>query len=115
MPQIDNDELGRRVFQLQKEKAVESALEKMRHTLGNDWCLVTPADCEALKEILGESWTAIERSRWNAYKFASVSRENILKLATLGHDVRSRHHLAEGTRREFEKIMEYSSGNNKKK
>ena len=32
-----DDNLGRRLFQVQKEKAVEEALEKMRRRMGAEW------------------------------------------------------------------------------
>lgn len=95
MPQIDNDELGRRVFQLQKEKAVEGAIEKMRHALGDQWSHIAPSDGDALKEILGEIWTSIERTQWNSFQFSRLTQDNVTGLAALGRKVSTRHHLTE--------------------
>ncbi len=50
-----DDTLGRRLFQIQKEKAVEDALEKIRHRMGTEWNSVSSSDSEVLKEILGKS------------------------------------------------------------
>lgn len=97
MPQIDNDELGRRVFQLQKEKAVESALEKVRRTLGDHWCHISPSDCEALKSILGETWTSIERAQWASFQFSRLTQGDVAGLTVLGREVRTRSRLTKDT------------------
>lgn len=114
MPRVNGDELGRRIFQIEKGKAVESAMEKMRHTLAGDWALFREGDYEALKEILGEAWTSIERPQWNSFQFSRLSRDDIVKLAALGRDVRSRHTLTEDTRWAFEAILKSASGDTRK-
>jgi hypothetical protein len=90
MPEITDDNLGRRLFQIQKEKAVEDALEKIRRRTGTDWPSVTATDNEALKEILGELWTSIDRSRWGSYSFSKLSKEDIGALIDQGKYIKNK-------------------------
>ena len=54
MPEITEDERGRRVFQIHKGMAVETALEKIRQSVGQDWKLYSDSDIAILKYMLGE-------------------------------------------------------------
>jgi hypothetical protein len=95
MPEITDDNLGRRLFQIQKEKAVEDALEKIRRRTGNDFPLVSGTDNEALKEILGELWTSIDRSRWGRYSFSKLSKEDIGALIAQGKYIKNKHAMTD--------------------
>ena len=95
MPEITDDNLGRRLFQIQKEKAVEDALEKIRRKTGIDVPLVSATDNEALKEILGELWTSIDRSRWGSYSFAKLSKEDIGALIVHGKYIKNEHAMTD--------------------
>jgi hypothetical protein len=79
-----DDNLGRRLFQVQKEKAVEEALEKMRRRLSTQWNSISSTDSEILKEVLGEVWTSIDRHRWGTYRFSKVTEEDLKSLILLG-------------------------------
>ena len=85
-----DDTLGRRLFQVQKEKAVEDALEKIRHTTGTEWNSVSSPDAETLKEILGEVWTSIDRHRWGTYSFSKLSINDIRSLISIGKTVKAK-------------------------
>ena len=56
MPDVTDDERGRRIFQLHKERAVETAIEKIRHNPGSKWSAFSPEDIKTLNYILGETW-----------------------------------------------------------
>ncbi len=85
-----DDTLGRRLFQVQKEKAVEEAFEKIRHTTGTEWNSVSSSDSEVLKEILGEVWTSIDRHQWGTYSFSKLSMNDIRSLITIGKTVKAK-------------------------
>lgn len=85
-----DDTLGRRLFQIQKEKAVEDALEKIRHRMGTEWNSVSSSDSEVLKEILGEVWTSIDRHQWGTYSFSKLSINDIRSLITIGKTVKAK-------------------------
>ena len=86
MPRSNDSDLGRRVFVVQKEKAVENALDKIRRRIGADWCWISPADCDVLKETLGEIWTSIERPRWSTYRFSKLTLADIYSLVAAGKE-----------------------------
>jgi hypothetical protein len=58
MPEAHDEEVGRRLFQIHREKAVEVALEKIRRKMPTEWKSFTSKDIDVLKHILGEAWSA---------------------------------------------------------
>jgi len=85
-----DDTLGRRLFQIQKEKAVEDAMEKIRHRLGTEWNFISASDSEVLKDVLGDVWTSIDRTRWGTYRFSTLSVNEIRSLISIGKEVKAR-------------------------
>ena len=53
MPDVTNDERGRRIFQIHKEMAVENVLEKIRHNPKSEIGDFSPEDIKMLNYILG--------------------------------------------------------------
>ena len=100
-----DDNLGRRLFQVQKEKAVEDALEKIRRGMGTGWSSVSLSDSEILKDILGEVWISIGRHRWSTYSFSKLSQEDINSLIELGKDMTSRYSLSDEKIRQLDIIL----------
>lgn len=89
MSPIPADNLGRRRFQLQKEKAVEEALDKIRRTLGPAWYEFSDDEGESLREILGEIWISVERTRWNSYSFTRLKKPDVSQLLTTRNKIRN--------------------------
>jgi hypothetical protein len=87
---MTSDELGRRRFQIQKDKAVEDAFEKIRRGLGSEWSSLSSDDSDVLKMVLGEIWMSIDRPRWAMYSFSKLSPENIRSLIALGREITAR-------------------------
>jgi hypothetical protein len=84
---MTSDELGRRRFQIRKEKAVEDAFEKIRHGMGSEWSSISADDSDVLKMVLGEIWMSIDRPRWATYCFSKLSAEDIRSLIALGREI----------------------------
>ena len=95
MTDVTDDNLGRRLFQIQKEKAVEDALEKIRRRTGTEWKAISTADNDILKEILGDLWTSIDRSRWGNYSFSKLSKEDIGALIAKGKYIKNKHAMTD--------------------
>jgi hypothetical protein len=99
------DNLGRRLFQVQKIKAVEDALEKIRRGMGPGWSSIPAADSEILKDILGEMWISIDRHRWSTYSFSKLSKEDINSLITLGKKMNVRNALSDEKIKQLDSIL----------
>jgi hypothetical protein len=84
MPRTSDDTLGRRRFQIQREKAVEDAVEKIRRSPDAGWDSFTNADYTVLRGLLGELWMYLERQRWEEYTFSTLTRQDILDIIALG-------------------------------
>ena len=89
MPDISNDERGRRRFQIQKEQAVEKVIDRLRTALGPEFHAFTAADIENLKYILGETWVSMERETWERCSFSRLKRADVDYIARYGKQARS--------------------------
>ena len=78
--------LGRRRFQIQKEKAVEDAYEKIRRSFGKDWQVFSVEDCAVLREVLGEIWISVDRECWKDYCFSTLSHKEIISLIAIAKE-----------------------------
>jgi len=89
MPDVTNDERGRRIFQLHKERAVEAALEKIRLNPKSDWATFSQQDIKSLTTMLGETWVSVERSTWEQCSFSRLTRKDLNEIISIGNDVKS--------------------------
>jgi hypothetical protein len=89
MPDVTNDERGRRIFQLHKERAVEKALEKIRLNPKSDWATFSQQDIKSLSTMLGETWVSVERSTWEQCSFSRLTRKDLNEIISIGNDVKS--------------------------
>ena len=90
MPDVTNDERGRRIFQLHKERAVETAIEKIRHNPESKWSEFSPQDIKTLNYILGETWVSVGRQIWEQSSFTRLTRKDLEEIISIGNDVISR-------------------------
>ncbi|MGD0079375.1 MAG: hypothetical protein ABSB80_01855 [Methanoregula sp.] len=89
MSRVADDTLGRRRFQVRKEKAVEHALERIRRAKDSGWRSCSDEDYAALREVLGEIWINVDRERWETYSFAKLTGDEVHSLIAAGRDLRS--------------------------
>lgn len=105
MTNVTDDNLGRRLFQIQKEKAVEDAMEKIRRRTGTEWVAISMADNDLLKEILGDLWTSIDRLRWGSYSFSKLSKEDIGALIDQSKHITKKHAMTDDDLRTLDAIL----------
>jgi len=105
MPDVTEDERGRRVFQIHKEMAVEMAVEKIRQNVGQDWKLYSVSDIDLLKYMLGESWVSMDRKIWGQCTFSRLVREDIDAIIRIGKEVKSRKQMERDGVREMNEIL----------
>lgn len=86
MPEVSKTEIGRRFFKMQKEKQVEKAIEKIRQAQGAEWALYSQSDIEALKHVLGDVWTFMDRDTWDQISFTRLSGIELRELIRFGRD-----------------------------
>jgi len=87
MPEARDEEVGRRLFQIHKEKAVEVALEKIRRTMPSEWKSFTSADIDVLKQIFGDVWVCIKRSEWDSISFSKMTPKDLQEIIDIAHQV----------------------------
>jgi hypothetical protein len=90
MPEVTDDERGRRVFQIHREMAVEKALEKIRQSIGQDWKIYSTTDIDFLKYLLGECWISLDRRKWDGFTFTRLSRDNLNEIIRMAKEVRKK-------------------------
>jgi len=105
MSHSSDSDLGRRIFVVQKEKAVEEALDKIRRRVGDDWGLISPTDGDVLKETLGEIWTAIDRPRWSTYRFSKLTLVDIHSLVETGKELRTKRYMTDAMLQSLDRIL----------
>ena len=105
MYETKDDNLGRRLFLVQKEKAVEDAFEKIRRKLGPEWNSFSSGDWNILKNILGEVWTSTDRHRWSTYSFSKVSKNDIDSIIMIGKEVHAKPPLTDDGLKSLDNIL----------
>jgi hypothetical protein len=82
-PDVTDEEIGMRTFQIRKARAVERAMERMRQGLKTEWSLFSLEEVEALGWVLGELWAYVARTEWEDLHFSKLKSADIRDI--LGH------------------------------
>ena len=90
MPEAKDEEVGRRLFQIHKEKAVEVAVEKMRRKMPSEWTSFASSDIDILKHILGEAWVCIKRTEWEGISFTKLTKNDLQGIIQVAKQVRNK-------------------------
>ncbi|OPX66211.1 MAG: hypothetical protein A4E37_02162 [Methanoregulaceae archaeon PtaB.Bin056] len=93
MPEVTDDERGRRMFKIHQEMAVEKAIEKIRLNLGADWKIYSAHDIELLKYILGECWGSLDRRKWEQVTFTRLSKDAVDAIIRVAKEVKREERL----------------------
>ena len=83
-----DESLGIRLHEVNRQRAVERAFERMRYALGADWQYLTADDHDALRWITGELWATTERSEWDAFRFSKLDRRTVQRIVGIGDRLR---------------------------
>jgi len=87
-PDVTDEDLGIRAFNTKRAKAVERAVQVIRHSLGPSWSELTSEEIEELEWVLGELWTYVARAHWDEMHFGKITVRDIIKILTLGSQLR---------------------------
>ena len=86
-PDVDDEEIGMRAFNLRKARAVERAIQKIRHGLGSDWKILSLPEVELLSWGLGETWAYIARTKWDKIYFSSMTLEKAKEIIEISKKI----------------------------
>jgi hypothetical protein len=84
MPDVSDQERGRRFFQLQKQKHAEEALDRARKSLGDSWKGLSLPEIKTLRFMLGEAWVFTERKDWDGFSFSRLSLTDLDEILRIG-------------------------------
>ena len=87
-PDVTDEDLGIRAFQIKRAKAVERAIQLIRHGIAASWSDLTTEEIEELEWVLGELWAYVARAHWDDLHFGHVTVRDIVKILTLGSQMR---------------------------
>ena len=82
-PDTTDEDIGRRAFQLRKEKATERAMDRLRQGLKASWSMFTQHDLQDLSWIIGELWAFEKRLDWEELHFSKLTAEDTQAIIAL--------------------------------
>jgi hypothetical protein len=90
-PDVTDEEIGMRTFQLRKARAVERATDRMRKGLGKEWSSFSGPEIEAIGYVLGELWAYIAHSEWDDLRFSTLTLEDAHKILEYARELVDHH------------------------
>jgi len=87
-PDVSDEDIGMRAFQIRKEKATERALEFLRQGLRSTWSMFTPNDIADLQWILGELWAYEKRADWEDLHFSKLTGADVMAILELARHLK---------------------------
>jgi hypothetical protein len=87
-PDISDEDIGMRAFQLRKEKAVERAVERLRAGIKDSWAMFSQRDLADLNWIFGEVWAYLSRAEWDDLHFSKLSEDDVVAVLELTRELR---------------------------
>jgi hypothetical protein len=75
-----NEDLGIRMHEVNRQRAVERALERLRYGLKADWFYLTQDDLANLRWLLGEIWSVKSREEWERLHFGFLGLDETRRI-----------------------------------
>jgi len=85
-PDVTDEEIGMRTFQIKRARAVERATDRMRQGLKADWAKFTEPEIETLQWSLGEVWAYIAHAEWDELRFGLLTITDVRKILNFGRE-----------------------------
>lgn len=86
-PDVTDEDVGMRAFNLRKRNAVERAIEKIRHNLGREWVRLSEEEVELFEWSLGETWALMGFYEWNEIAFSVLTFEKIDQILEISRQI----------------------------
>lgn len=103
---VNEEDIGIRTFQLRKERAVERAIEKIRHHLGPQWQAISSKDKDVLSWALGETWATMGFYAWDKIGFSFITSDALNKILSIGKEVLEHKKLGSVAFEEVHRILD---------
>lgn len=87
-PDIDEEEVGSRSFEVHCSRDVEAALGRIRHGLGSRWKLFLPEEIATLEWMLRETWAITGSRAWQGIGFSYAGPELVEEIVAWGERAR---------------------------
>ncbi|MGB4592354.1 MAG: hypothetical protein WBI63_01080 [Coriobacteriia bacterium] len=91
-PDVSDEDIGMRAFQIRKEKAVERSLDRLRQGLKKNWAVLTQHDIADLSWIIGELWAFEKRLDWEDLHFSKLTPEDTQAIIEMARDLQENAH-----------------------
>ncbi|MRS12698.1 MAG: hypothetical protein EG823_06465 [Actinobacteria bacterium] len=91
-PDITDEDIGMRAFQLRRAKAVERAIDRIRQGNKSSWGMFTQRDLADLGWMIGELWAYEKRADWEDLKFSKISGDDVLEIISIARELRDNPH-----------------------
>lgn len=88
---VSDESLGIRLHEVNRQRAVDRAVERMRYGLKADWHYLTLDDIANLRWLVGELWSIRNREEWEGLYFSKLTFNQVRRLVGVGDRLR-RHH-----------------------
>lgn len=85
---VTDESLGIRLHEVNRQRAVDRAVERMRYGLKADWHYLTLDDIGNLRWVLGELWSTRDRSEWEQLHFSKLGLDQARRLVGVGDRLR---------------------------
>jgi hypothetical protein len=85
-----DESLGIRLHEVNRQRAVERAIERLRAGLKADWHYLTQDDIANLDFLLGEIWSVKSRDEWDGLHFGFLGIDQVRRV--ISHADRLRRH-----------------------
>lgn len=91
-PDVRDEDIGMRAFQIRKAKAVERAIDRLRQGIKKDWPMFTQTDLNDLNWMLGELWAFEKRADWEDLHFSKLTAEDVQEIISIARSLRENPH-----------------------
>lgn len=81
---VTDESLGIRLHEVNRQRAVDRAIERMRYGLKADWHYLTLDDIANVRWLLGELWSTRDRAEWEQLHFSKLTMEQARRLVSVG-------------------------------
>lgn len=85
---VNDEDLGIRLHEVNRQRAVDRATERLRNGLRADWHYLTADDLRNLQWVVGELWAIHDRDEWDSMHFSKLELDEARRLVSIGDRLR---------------------------